>query len=74
MALVVPTVTLCWRRNASRFWIMLLLISGPADHEWIGISFRPLIVGRAVQVRTLESVSEWQMSYGLESSRDISNG
>jgi hypothetical protein len=26
MALVVPTVTLCWRRNASHFWIMLLLV------------------------------------------------
>jgi hypothetical protein len=40
-------VTLCWRRNASPFWIMLLLISGPADHEWIGISFGQLAVGRA---------------------------
>jgi hypothetical protein len=43
MALVVPTVTLCWRRNASHFWIMLLLISAPADHEWIGIPLKDLL-------------------------------
>jgi hypothetical protein len=28
------TVTLCWRQKASHFWIMLLLVSGTADHGW----------------------------------------
>ncbi len=26
------TVTLCWQQKASHFWIMLLLVSGTADH------------------------------------------
>jgi hypothetical protein len=29
------TVTLCWHRKASHFWIMLLLVSGTADHGMI---------------------------------------
>ena len=48
-------------------------ISGATDHEWIGISFDQLTVVHAVQVRTLKSVSEWQTSYGLGISHDISN-
>ncbi len=28
-------VTLCGRQKASDFWIMLLLVSGTADHGWI---------------------------------------
>ena len=51
MALGVPTVTLCWRRNASHFWIMLLLISGPTDHEWISISLGDPAAGGRFPVR-----------------------
>src|SRR5262249_12700182 len=29
------TVPFCWRRKASLFWILLLLIFAPADHERI---------------------------------------
>jgi hypothetical protein len=32
---VAATVTLCSYRNASLFWIMLWLVSGPADHGMI---------------------------------------
>jgi len=44
------TVTLCWRQKASHFWIMLLLVSGTADHGWICIplSIRSELLGAVV--------------------------
>jgi hypothetical protein len=46
------TVTLCWRRKASHFWIMLLLVSRTADHGWAlapRSAIWPTIEGHRVQ-------------------------